>query len=693
MVMLGSGVGPTAGQDLSDALRIAQQQQDDDGGWADKYDDAESTTGSAANPSTGDRSVPPDSGWPRQLSGSGYNVSLYQPQIESWNENQGRLRARAAAAVQSADQGEPFYGAVWLSAHTQVDAQRQQVGLSNIEVTKVNFPSAGTGVDYLALMRGLIPASVQSIALGRLQTNLAINAAKARQPEVKNDPPRILFSTSAAMLVLVDGQPMARPVAGTQLSRVINSKALILRNAAGTYFMYLIDRWLQAPAIEGPWTAMPDPTAEMEQAKQAAAAAQQVNLLNQAGSDARMAVDFGSFPAVYVSTVPAELLQTQGPPLFQPIENTQLQFISNSYDNIFLHSPSQTYYALIAGRWFRSPSLQNGSWQFVSAKSLPADFAAIPPGHVASDVRSSVAGTAEAQTALVDNIVPQTAAIDRHRATLTLTYDGAPQFKPIAGTRLSYAANCPTPVIRKNPYYAAHGGAWFQADSPTGPWTVATAIPEEIYEIPPSAPLYYVTYLVIYDATDDSVFVGYTPGYFGSFVSPDEVVVYGTGWMYEPWLGSYWIGPPLTYGMGAALDWDAVAGFGWGFAGDATVLPWWGPVGWGWSGPWDGRVWSLARYDFYGRWGAALVGDRSPEMIEDRMAGWRSGLYAAEDGRVFRRAATGWEYGADDGWRRSWGGPGLEREAMARWSYDRAAMGGFGGAFRGGLGGRAGGRR
>ncbi len=662
--------------------------------WKDKYTTNPDAQGGGASQDTSG-SAPAGDEWPRKLTTKGYTVYLYAPQLESWDQTQNTLQGRAAVSVQSADAGSPVYGVIWLSAQTQTDPQSQQVTLTNVQVTKASFPSQnGEGDDYLALMREVMPNGVRTMSLAQLQSDLNTTKElqKTRKVAVKNDPPRIIFSPARAMLILVDGQPVTRPVPGTQLSRVINTKALILRDQSGAYFLYLIDRWLQAPAIEGPWSETQNATPEMETAKQDAVAAKKVDLSNQAGSDARMAADFESFPTVIVSTArAAALIQTQGPPQLEPVEGTQLQFVTNTFDNIFLDTTTNTYYALISGRWFRSPSLQNGPWAYVSAKALPADFARIPEGHVASDVLPSVAGTPQAQMALVDNSMPQTATVNRQQATLTVTYDGEPQFKPIEGTHLRYAANSSTPVIAANGYYAVDNGVWFQSDAPTGPWVVATSVPDEVYAIPGSSPVYYVTYVRVYDSTADEVVVGYTPGYFGAVVSDDDVVVYGTGWEYPPWVGSYWIGAPLTYGLGAAWDWDAVAGYGWGFAGNGWVLPWWGPVGWGWAGSWNGNLWDLARYDPYAqRWANAVRRADAAGVQDYRLAGWRSGLYAGADGRVYRRGEQGWEYhGGGGDWRRAAGGAGLERDAMSRLSFSR-----MGGGFRGGVGGfRGGGRR
>ena len=77
------------------------------------------------------------------------------------------------------------------------------------------------------------------------------------------------------------------------------------------------------------------------------------------------------------------------------------------------------------------------------------------------------------------------------------------------------------PVIKlsDNSYYCVEAGVWFKATSPQGPWRIVDTVPEEIYTIPPSSPIYYVTYVKVYNSTPEVVYVGYTPGYYGTVVS------------------------------------------------------------------------------------------------------------------------------------------------------------------------------
>ena len=100
----------------------------------------------------------------------------------------------------------------------------------------------------------------------------------------------------------------------------------------------------------------------------------------------------GEAPTVYVSTAPAELLQTQGQPLYDPVYGTSLVYVSNTGSDIFLDNANNEYYILIAGRWFASQSLQNGPWSYVPGTSLPSGIAQIPPYSPKASVLVSVPG-------------------------------------------------------------------------------------------------------------------------------------------------------------------------------------------------------------------------------------------------------------------------------------------------------------
>jgi hypothetical protein len=278
--------------------------------------------------------------------------------------------------------------------------------------------------------------------------------------------------------------------------------------------------------------------------------------------------------------------------------------------HVLIDTTTQDHYVLLSGRWFRTRSMANGPWEYVPNNKLPADFAKIPEGHPKGDVLASVSGTPQADEALIDNQIPQTAAVNRKTATTQVTYDGSPELRPIEGTSLQYIANTRTPVIVAGDgnYYTVDRGVWFVASSPSGPWTVADKIPVEIYSIPASSPLHYLTYVKIYDSTPEYVYVGYTPGYYGTVVNPDGVVVYGTGYYYPGWAEDYWYPWTPTYGYGGGFWWGAGTGFVLGAIAGSV-----------WNDWWDDHVdHHFDRDNIYDRWDRDHV--RPRDDVRDRIA-------------------------------------------------------------------------
>jgi hypothetical protein len=563
--------------------------------------------------------------WPRVIKTGETTLTFYLPQLDSWDGQ--RLEVHAAVSIQKSATAPPVFGVAVLTADTQVDKGARRVTLENVQVKQVRFPSASDQeATFKKLLQERIPPKVRTIELDRLETALAMREEQAKRESkpFKNDPPRIVFSTTPAILILIDGAPAYRPVSGTAYARVVNTRPLVLKDGTGTHYLRLFDGWMTAPATTGPWSVPVSVRADLDPVKDWVLKSTAVDLLT--GADPkdptnRPSLTKGPPPAIIVATEPTELIVTQGEPNYAPIDGTQLLYASNTTGHVFKHLGDQRTYVLVTGRWFRADS-PAGPWAFVPGKDLPPDFAKIPDQSPKENVKASVPGTPQAQEAVIANSLPETAAIKRSDAKLeTPKYDGPPELKPIDGTPLSYVVNSPLPVIQVSPtsYYALQNGVWFAGPSLQGPWTVATTVPAVIYSIPPSSPLYYVTYVKVYRATPSVVYVGYTPGYYSVYVS-DDVVVYGTGYTYTSWDGTVWYGTPVTYGFATSptyTPWTGwVMGFGFGLAfGTATAgwgwgcYPWWGPYRYGSAvGPygaaaWGPGGWAATTGNVYRRWG------------------------------------------------------------------------------------------
>ncbi len=602
-----------------------------------------------------------DSGWPKLIYDSGDSIILYQPQVESWNDND--LIFRSAVAYIKSGSNDQKFGVITFSAQTEVDKANNSVFLSNLQVKSLNFPTIsdnGKKISYLILENF---KGENIVSLSRLQSDLLINEEISKQTvPVKNDPPHIFVSYSPAVLVIVDGDPSLKKISGSNYLKVINSSAFILNNSLdGSFNISLFGEWFKAAKISGTWSLNVDGTKDLDKLlADYSVKDSTLQLLNPPADDIKNYISKGKQPKIFVSTIPAELILFEGQPQYTLIDGTGLLYASNTKADVFKNTVDNLSYILISGRWFSSVDLKS-QWNFVDQKNLPADFAKIPENSPKSNVLVSVPGSPQSKEAVISNQIPQTAKVKREKIDIDPVYDGTPQYKSVDGTNMEYIVNTPTPVIKINgQYYIVKDGIWYYSDVYSGPWFVAFEVPVEIYSMPPSCPLYYVTYVRIYDYDDDFVYCGYTPGYYGCYVSPWNVVVYGTGWRYNPWMGSCWFGPPMTFGFGVSFNWSMNSGFyvnyGWGMPHPPFFHPWFGPAAYGprrnyyspvnhMNAYSNGRnvVPSNSRFVNPGQNGKIPVNGNKPGINEQNKSTFNNinkpnNVYAGKDGNVYRPA-------------------------------------------------------
>jgi hypothetical protein len=488
--------------------------------------------------------------WPRKIEAGATTFTISQPQVETWEGN--KLNARAAVGVQAQGEQKQRYGAVWFTARTEVNKDTRMALLQDFAITKINFKGvADNGQSYRTALSTALPNHPVQIALDRLQASFEVSgsAGTGKPVQVKNTPPRIIFTTKLSILVLVDGRPVFREIKGSELRQVINTGVMMVaEKSGGPFYLWLSDRWVEAPSLDGPWTAGAGRTASLDTIKKELGEGKKIDLLENISPDVKKSMQGGQLPDIYVSTVPARLIQTRGEPQLVDIPGTALRYAANSNDIIIFDMNGLRYYVLIDGRWYQTISRENGPWIYTAGTDLPSDFARIPPWSPAGRALYAVPGTPQAKQAVVEATTPHTQTISKS-ANAQVNYDGQPQFSPISGTTLWYALNSSLPVIRiddKN-YYAVQNGVWFYSSTPTGPWTVATSVPPVMYTLPASSPMHYVTYVYVYGTTPTAVYTGYTPGYYGEVITPSNTVVYSTGYVYPGWAGAYWYPPPNYY--------------------------------------------------------------------------------------------------------------------------------------------------
>jgi hypothetical protein len=478
-----------------------------------------------------------DPGWPRQLDFTGGSIVIYQPQPE-WLEGD-TLSGRAAFSFQKTGAASPVFGVFWFDGLIAVDRDSNTVTARELDLTRVRLPRS-TAEESAECAQVIEAGAAQWDAWGTLAELKAGLAAtdkeRASVEDLDNTPPRILFAYERAILVVYDGEPLLEDLKDSKLRRVANTPyAVVLDPGTKTYYLNGANLWYSARDPLGPWSA----TSRVPDA---------VRAIVPPDTSAEAQVR-GDPPAVLTAVEPTELISTDGPPLYAPLVADELLYVTNTESDVLRDVESQALYVLLAGRWYTADS-PDGPWSFVRSDELPAGFRQIPAGSAKGYLLASVAGTEEAEDAVADAGIPQTAAIRQGVSDLVVTYDGEPEWEYIEGTGLYYCVNSDVEVIYADErYYACDQGVWYVAGSPYGPWRVSQTRPLGLDDVPPSCPVYHLRYVYIFDWTPEVIYVGYLPGYVGCYPYYDTIV-YGTGYRYKSWRGRHHYHPwPFTWGF------------------------------------------------------------------------------------------------------------------------------------------------
>jgi hypothetical protein len=516
--------------------------------------------------------------WPREMDSAAGPLVIYEPQPDTF---QGQtLTGRAAFSLTPKGKTEPLFGALFFNANVSTDRDQRLVQVVSGKVTRIELPnsSADTQQTLTALFEQQLPQV--SFSLDNLTAALAdVQEQQPASDELKSDPPKIIFATEPTVLVLLDGQPIRRPIEKSGIDAVVNTPfPLFFDPQTKLYYLTNGAIWYQTgDVLKGPWDIIPAPPR---------AVADVVTKGDKKDQSAPAAQDAAP-PRIVVATEPTELVVTRGAPNLAPVSGTNLLQVTNADESIFRDVGSQQLFMVLAGRWYTAKSFE-GPWAFTASDQLPADFAKIPASSSAGNVLAFVSGTPQAKQAVVDAEIPQTAEVKRDGPPPTVNYDGQPDFQPVAGAApdVSYAANSPASVLRiGGAYYAVVNAVWYTAPGPEGPWSVATEVPQQVQTIPPASPVYNVRYVTIYSATPDVVYTGYTPGYLGCYTW-HGTVVYGTGYVYRPWVSAGVYYPrPVTWGFN--VGYNPYTGWSFGVGPSAIFLSY----GASWGGPYYRPPW------------------------------------------------------------------------------------------------------
>ena len=235
---------------------------------------ATATPAKAAKPAAAAKAAatpaPVDGGWPRAYTTpAGARLVLYQPQIASW-DGQKHVVAYAAVSYEAKGADKPALGTVKVEADTNVALDERLVSFPKFKIAESQLRD-GRREQVQEIVAEIDQGGSRRGARDRARPRAGQRRQEPDSPKnvegVKADPPAIFFSTTPAVLVNLDGEPIWSPIKDNDLKFAVNTnwdlfehepdQDLYLRNDAA---------WLKATALEGPWTPAGTLPGQLQQA-------------------------------------------------------------------------------------------------------------------------------------------------------------------------------------------------------------------------------------------------------------------------------------------------------------------------------------------------------------------------------------------------------------------------------------------
>jgi hypothetical protein len=191
--------------------------------------------------------------------------------------------------------------------------------------------------------------------------------------------PLVFFTSKPAELIQLDGEPVYSTIPGTQIVYATNTENDLFFHNGERYFYYLVSgRWFKATQLEGPWSYA---SAELPADFKLIPPNHPLGYVLASVPGTREADD-----AVILAQIPSSAVvnraeaeakvkvQYVGDPEFKPIEQTSLQYATNTPEKVIKYG--DLYYLCFQGVWFISTH-PAGPWK--TCDSVPQEIYTIPP--------------------------------------------------------------------------------------------------------------------------------------------------------------------------------------------------------------------------------------------------------------------------------------------------------------------------
>ncbi|RLA03038.1 MAG: hypothetical protein DRQ54_11330, partial [Gammaproteobacteria bacterium] len=249
--------------------------------------------------------------WPRTTEIDGATVDVHAPQVISWNDFSD-LDARVAVVV-TPTQGAPFAASILVNTDTIADLDERAVELVSMSIIEISIPGVEDEVAAAWRQRfeELLPTAPMAVSLEFLLTSLEAMGPEDGPAGLAQDVgslpeiPPIYYSSTPAILVMLDGDPVMAPIDNSGLRYAVNTNWDLL-NDGESWFLRVDDAWLASNDFETGW--YPATTLPADFSKLPADGGWAEAAANIPGRSLAP----GEMPSIFVSTRPAELIITGG---------------------------------------------------------------------------------------------------------------------------------------------------------------------------------------------------------------------------------------------------------------------------------------------------------------------------------------------------------------------------------------------
>lgn len=113
--------------------------------------------------------------WPREFFSEEGKLLMYQPQLESFQED--KLTARAVVSVMQKGETDPTFGVIWFKARVATDRSERLVKILDIDITNIKLPVTPDPAkveEFSRLLKSQVDTMDLTISLDRLLAMLEL---------------------------------------------------------------------------------------------------------------------------------------------------------------------------------------------------------------------------------------------------------------------------------------------------------------------------------------------------------------------------------------------------------------------------------------------------------------------------------------------------------------------------------------